>query len=161
MWPKLTKEISSKTGELHFKRWAILETKWFNIYLHKIYKSDEDKHPHNHPWNFWSLILWGSYKEELWTYDGFDYIHTLTRTVEQRKWLSLAKRETYQYHKITLTKPVLTLVITGKRRKEWGYLKDNKFCDNEEYRRQKNYEETINKREINRRRTSEYVRYPS
>ena len=58
------KTITSKTGLVHFERWAIIETKWFAWYLHKIQQSDKD-HMHSHPWNFISLILKGSYMEEM------------------------------------------------------------------------------------------------
>ena len=60
---KLVKEIRSKKGELHFKRWRILSTPWFNIFLHFINRADEDKDLHDHPWSFWSIILKGGYIE--------------------------------------------------------------------------------------------------
>jgi len=37
------KEITSKDGVLHFKRWNILSTRFFYIYLHGIYMPDDDK----------------------------------------------------------------------------------------------------------------------
>lgn len=129
MWPKLTKEICSKTGEVHFKRWALLETPWFNIYLHKIFKSDEDKHLHNHPWNFKSFLLWGSYSELLMDKDFQDYA-----TLVDRYWWGWAKRGTYLFHHLMLEKPVWTLVFTGKRQGDWGYLVDGKFVGHQEYR---------------------------
>lgn len=58
------KTITSKSGAVHFERWAIIETKWFAWYLHKIQKEDQD-HMHSHPWNFFSIILKGSYLEEV------------------------------------------------------------------------------------------------
>ena len=57
-------EIKSSAGELHFRRWKILSTKWFNIYLHKLYKSDKDLYLHDHPWNYVSWILQGSLLEK-------------------------------------------------------------------------------------------------
>lgn len=45
----LIKEIKSKTGDLHFRRWRIIETPWFSIYVHGIYKADEEAHLHDHP----------------------------------------------------------------------------------------------------------------
>lgn len=62
----LAKEIKSKTGELHFRRYRLFWTPWFALYIHRIYKADEDPYPHSHPWNFISLILNGGYIEELW-----------------------------------------------------------------------------------------------
>ncbi len=40
----LVKEIKSKAGELHFRRWRLLQLPFFAIYIHGIYKSDEDLH---------------------------------------------------------------------------------------------------------------------
>ena len=61
---KLIKEIKSKSGEVHFRRWEILKTRCGSIWLHAIYKADQDKHLHNHPWDFKSLVLKGSYLEQ-------------------------------------------------------------------------------------------------
>jgi hypothetical protein len=58
------KTIKSKSGEVHFERWAVIETKWFAWYLHKIQQADQD-HMHSHPWNFLSIILKGQYLEEI------------------------------------------------------------------------------------------------
>jgi hypothetical protein len=58
----LAKEIISKEGVLHFRRWRIIECLLFNIYIHKIYVKDNDLH--DHPWNYFSLILSGSYIEK-------------------------------------------------------------------------------------------------
>lgn len=61
---KKVKTITSRTGVVHFERWAIVETSLFAWYLHKIQKEDQD-HMHSHPWSFISLILKGAYIEEL------------------------------------------------------------------------------------------------
>lgn len=45
------KEIVSRDGVRHFRRWAILQTRWFNIYLHCIEQSDQDKDLHSHQTN--------------------------------------------------------------------------------------------------------------
>ena len=58
------KEIRSKNGVLHFKRYAILETSYFSVYWHKIYEHDRDIHMHSHPWAFFGIIVKGSYVEQ-------------------------------------------------------------------------------------------------
>lgn len=60
----LIKEIKSKLGILHFQRWRIVQTPWFSIYIHRIFREDEDQHCHSHPWSFVSFILNGSYTEK-------------------------------------------------------------------------------------------------
>lgn len=124
---KLIKEIKSKKGELHFKRWSILSSRWFNIYIHFINKQDEDEHMHTHPWNFWSIILKGGYIE---------YIESGSI---RRGFLHTAYRKSYTPHKIgVLLSPTWSLVITGKGGKSWGYKTENGIINNEEYRKLKN-----------------------
>src|SRR5487761_2675657 len=68
----LVKEIVSKEGVVHFRRYRLLTTPWFNVYVHNILASDEDNDPHDHPWGFAALMLWGSYLEE-WLGENEDY----------------------------------------------------------------------------------------
>jgi len=144
----LAKEIKSKSGELHFQRWRIVWTPLFAIYIHYIAKSDEDKHPHNHPWNFYSFILYGGYKETLTKETSFaQYAMSIifkipcpsyTTTVDTFKQFSFISRDRLWFHKISLLKPTWTLVFTGKNYKDWGYLVDNQHVNFEEYRKNKN-----------------------
>ena len=129
----LVKEIKSKTGEIHFRRWRFIETRWFSVYLHGIYKADEDKHMHDHPWDFTSLVLYGYYSEKLRASDGKSDSNV------RHPW-SIARRKAEQFHMIEKlwTKKVFTIVITGKRRREWGYNVDGWWIDNVSYRQRKN-----------------------
>lgn len=60
------------TGERteYMRRW-IFSCPWFTIRLHHILDSDYGL-PHNHPWNFVSLVLKGGYTEAL--YRMFDVV---------------------------------------------------------------------------------------
>jgi len=131
----LLKEIRSKEGVLHFKRWG-LETPWFSIYLHYIAKSDEDLHPHNHPWNFTRLILWGSYTEDIWEIEQTEYFgeKTFYNGNFQRNVLDFHRYSIPIFHKLKLEKPVWTLVFAGPRLIEWGYLSTSGFIEAQEYR---------------------------
>jgi hypothetical protein len=125
---KLIKEIRSKEGKLHFRRWQILKTPWFSIYIHGIYAPDQDKHLHNHPWDYKSLVLKGSYIEE--TNNGVNLL----------KFGSVTSRNGEDYHKIKtlLTNSVYTLFIVSPAKRTWGYQVDGKWMHNEEYRKLKN-----------------------
>ena len=46
----------------YLTRYLLLETKNGELKLHKFHRSD-DIIQHNHPWNFWSVILWPGYLE--------------------------------------------------------------------------------------------------
>ena len=136
------KTIKSKTGELHFERWAIIETKWFALYVHKIHKEDKDYYLHSHPWNYISLILKGAYVEAhspkfldepvkgfMWpqfTYRGFPFF--------------LSWSNTERVHKIQriVNGPVTTLFFVWGKTNEWFY--QTEFCrlSPETYREIKN-----------------------
>lgn len=123
----LVRQIKSRTGKLHFRRWRLLQTPVFALYVHQIFLSDEDKHCHNHPWNFASFILAGGYTEEnpsgnRKTFNRFD----------------LNIKRAAEYHKLTLARPTTSLVFTYGRAQAWGYCVDGKFVDNNTYRLFKN-----------------------
>lgn len=120
---KKVKEIRSKTGELHFKRFAIIETRWFAVYIHKIYKADKDPFVHNHPWNFFSIVLWGGYYEDTqWGSGG-------ARDVFNINW---GNRK--YFHKIAaIIWPTTTLFCTFGKKKPWGFLTNQGYVDSEEY----------------------------
>ena len=131
---KLIKEIKSKEGVTHFKRWRLLKTPWFEIYIHGIYKEDQDDHMHNHPWNIWTMILKGSYVEELLSKDG------KTSKLNIRTLGTMAYRNADRFHKIKelITKNVYTIAIVGKpKEREWGYSTENGFVDHDTYRKNK------------------------
>ncbi len=128
----LVKEIKSKEGIVHFRRWRFFSSPWFRIYLHKICRSDLDKHLHTHPWNFISLILNGGYTQKLWG----DYTQIEYQTVKR---FDTVKMGRYDGHHITLTKcPTWTLVFAYGKYKEWGYLTKRGFINNIDYRSLKN-----------------------
>ncbi len=122
----LIKEIKSKTGELHFRRWRIISTPWFSIFVHNIYKADEDKHLHDHPWSYCNAVLRGSYLEE--TPDGINLMDVG----------SSSRRKAESFHKILkVWGPVTTLFMIGRRRRDWGYFVNGSWMQHEEYRRAK------------------------
>lgn len=128
----LVKEIISKEGELHFRRWRIISTPWFSIYVHGIYKADEEAHMHDHPWNYTSITLSGYFSEKTIKPYGamIQFIKPFTRI--SRKAESLHKIQTLH------SKSVFTLFFTGRRRREWGYDVNGKWIDNVTYRKLKN-----------------------
>ena len=126
---KKVKEIRSKKGELHFKRFAIIETKLFSVYIHFIYKSDEDD-IHNHPWDFISIPLKGFYYELLEDGKVLKNKFSIRKAKEYHKILSIPREQEL---------PIITLFFTGKKYNDWGYkLKDGSEITNSEYRKLKN-----------------------
>lgn len=120
---KLVKEIKSQSGVLHFQRYLLFSTPWFNCYLHKIYEGDQDKHLHSHPWTFLGIILKGSYLEE--TQEGMNL----------KSFGSIGYGGRRYFHKIKkVLSPVTSVFFTGKKTYDWGYMTSEGFISHEQYR---------------------------
>ncbi|GBQ69758.1 hypothetical protein AA103196_2302 [Ameyamaea chiangmaiensis NBRC 103196] len=124
-------------------RWYLIpRNRWFNVYLHKFLRSDEDRALHDHPWWWVSLILRGRYLE-----------HTPSDTFLRRAWRPRWGRAT-ALHRVELFRArvcttvrtpdqngicrtrhsfsdarsmeaVWTIFITGPRVREWGFACPN------------------------------------
>lgn len=115
------------SGEPHFivggednpylYRWYLIpRNRYFNIYLHKFLRDDDDRALHDHPWWFISLILKGGYFERV------------KQTVLRRDRFSLAFRPATHRHRVILFRdalgpkqPCWTLIITGRKKRIWGF----------------------------------------
>lgn len=126
-------EIRSRTGELHFERFSIIELPWFAIYIHKIHKADKDPHLHSHPWNFATLTLKGSYVEKYLNTDLFCEKQEAERVKSAGSFASAGR--TY-FHKIEeiLDGPVHTLFVTWGRHENWNYLVNGVRIESSTYR---------------------------
>ena len=130
----LVKEIISKEGAVHFRRYRLLQTPWFAFYIHQILRSDMDADPHDHPWNFSSLILSGSYIERCRLAPFFDKMY-----VQQFYQGDVIKHKAEDAHQLSLqSKEVWTLVFTSGRSRVWGYQTKNGWVDFKTYREMKN-----------------------
>lgn len=114
-------------------RWTLFKCPWFSLKLHKILISDPAD-PHDHPWNYTSLILWGGY----WEKNHFP--NKLKRDYSNNKWykwygpLSLLYRKGDKLHRLTIPsgKFCISLVLTTKPWRDWGFLKNNKWVNHKE-----------------------------
>ena len=128
----LVKKIVSQKGVTHFRRWRLFWSPWGSVYLHHITNSDLDIDPHDHPWDFRSLILKGSYSEES-RYPKDDYKRSHVNIFKPGM---VNKKKTTEVHKLTLkSKSVWTLVFVGKRKHDWGYQTANGWVHHKEYNR--------------------------
>lgn len=124
---KLVKKIVSKTGVIHFRRWAVFRSRWFRIYIHEILERDRDSHLHTHPWHFCGMVLMGSYIEARAA--GFRL---------RKKW-DVGFRHKDEPHKIfQVIEPTLTIVLAfGKHDDSWGYEVDGGRVQHAKYREMK------------------------
>lgn len=130
----LVKEIVSKYGQVHFRRFRLLQTPWFAIYIHQILRSDEDLDPHDHPWDFTSVILEGAYHEDSWYPPDFDTMYS-----DDYYSGDVIEHKAVDAHKLRLiSKEVWTLVFVSGRSRYWGYQTKSGWIGHKEYRQLKN-----------------------
>lgn len=131
IWP-LKMEIRDSGGKLYLTRWVLWA--WGpRIFLHRIWRKDHDRDPHNHPWPFGlSLILRGGYEElrvrpkyagqsaedlPLGSLPDHTSDKWLFQAVSWWNWLG-----PNTYHRITHVRPnTWTLFLAGPRTREWGF----------------------------------------
>jgi hypothetical protein len=104
--------IVGSTDDPYLLRWWIIpRNRWFNIYLHRFLRSDDDRALHDHPWVNISILLKGAYVE-----------HT-AKGARRYAAGAIKVRLPTSAHKIELTEgPCWTLFLTGPRIREWGFL---------------------------------------
>src|SRR5687767_11882279 len=56
-------KVIGRRGDPYLYRWTFFDLGFCSLKLHKIVRDDYDD-LHDHPWDFWSLILAGGYYEE-------------------------------------------------------------------------------------------------
>lgn len=142
-------------------RWHLLpRNRWFNVYLHKVLRDDDDRALHDHPYDNISIVLKGGYVEVLlqkpWTADWAHLtIHgnrlhpTVARDAQpphrrvRRRPGSIVFRRAYQPHRLELPmkgdvmnwhkQPSWSLFITFRRTREWGFWCARGWVPQQEY----------------------------
>lgn len=112
-------------GTDYLKRWHIIpENKFFNIYYHEVNRSDLDRHLHDHPYFFCSIILDGGYIEHQ------DRIMS-RRLIKGDINFKLPRT----LHRLELDKKgyAKTLFITGPKIRLWGFQTENGWMESREY----------------------------
>lgn len=120
-------DIGRSGVDVYLTRWVL----WGNrfgpgqkVFLHLFHRGDAEPYLHNHPWSFWSLILWGGYWE--WTLTGYVNPQTGERQQESRWYgpLRLLRRPAAWFHRVTLPpgRRCWTLIWTSSKKQSWGFL---------------------------------------
>ena len=104
----------------------------FNIFIHKFLKGDPDD-VHDHPWSYFTLILWGGY------YEYVPYFNESGKLVnELKRWRGpghFRKCQPESYHRIELKPGVTawTMFIPGRQQRNWGFWVDDQWIPQEQY----------------------------
>lgn len=127
-------EIGPK-GDVYLTRYHLTPWSWWplkkhRLYLHVFWRPDNDRHPHDHPFDFRSIVLWGGYDEMI--VDPLERLTCITpwgpRTYaplykHRRGWFSNEFRVATHQHIISRLHftPTITLVIRGEKTRDWGF----------------------------------------
>lgn len=90
-------------------RYYLFRSPYLNIYVHKFLRSDNDRHLHDHPFDFITFLFHRGYYEK--TEDGKIW----------RPRFSILKRKAEWKHAVEITQPTWTLFIRFARRRQWGF----------------------------------------
>lgn len=148
--------ISTPGGEPYLERLVLEKDK---RYLHTIYSSDGDRDPHDHPWDWSSLIIHGAYREHrfkvqcsqcrpLILRDGGGICPRCSGPLEiigvgykDFKQGDVNTHRAAELHRLELLTPVVVSVVDlGPRVREWGFQTSNGWVGHEEYLRVKDVE---------------------
>lgn len=120
--------IHGPDGSLYMERFGVFETRWLTARVHHIVRPDMDRHMHDHPWWFVSIVLKGWYREAypeqvdpcFGAACDADREWEFTKT---RRAGSIAFRRATDRHSIVdmPCSGTWTLFITGRIRQWWGF----------------------------------------
>ena len=127
-------------GYTYLRRLRIFQTPWFALYLHFIFEPDLDRDPHDHPCNFWSLILRGGYFERVY----MNIRNLFYNDYRTRRRFTVAKMPITWAHRIEELKPgTITLCWFGARQRRWGFWTDLGFVPAQDYARTSNVQDAF------------------
>lgn len=117
------KVISRQDGKPYLVRYSLFACRFFAVKIHHILISDAAC-MHDHPWAFISILLRGSYYEQRQIMtpimDGIaHYSHEVTKRYSAG---SILYRPAQSIHRLVISKPVWSLVITFKKVRPWGFI---------------------------------------
>lgn len=111
----LERSVVRVKGEPYLGRW-ILYIGGFTLRLHRFFKGDDARAPHDHPWTFWTFPLCAGYFELIVDDDTGNLVLNWVRGRRWNKRLS-----SYQHIVLDPLKPFYTIVVTGRKDRSWGF----------------------------------------
>ena len=126
LWVYRKGHLLHADGSLYMGRWTLFETRWLSARLHHIATPDLDRHLHDHPWNFLSIVLAGGYVEERpWTIEPCFWSDSDSeiKIASYRSPGSVALRRATDRHLISFVQSdTWSLFIYGRVRQWWGFF---------------------------------------
>lgn len=120
-----------------------LQTRFGNVYLHRLDVEDPGEDLHDHPWAFVSIILRGGYTELVMDRADAPAAARIARRFPDtcqrgypRTWrpFTVHTVRLEECHRIVaMPKRTWTLCVTGPRRRVWGFLTPDGWVSHEAY----------------------------
>lgn len=116
-------------GELYMDRWHLVPCEWirkhvFDVRVHHILLPDLGRHVHDHPFDFATLTMKGSY---------FEIMHNADIVEHRRGALKFRQAEIAHHIPWVSEGGVWTLVFTGPHRRPWGFYVDGTWVHHSDY----------------------------
>lgn len=109
--------VIGNPADPYLERWWLLpRNRFFNVYLHHIRKSDDDRANHDHPWASLSLMLRGVLRE----YYCDDAGDIGCRLLRRFRWVFRSPRFAHRLEVLD-EHGAWTLFMTGPKVREWGF----------------------------------------
>lgn len=121
---------------VYIRRLEILRTPLFSVMLHRIYRPDQQRELHDHPWSFLSLILRGWYEEDVpHRCQYHNCFFSGCPSSRKVRWFNWKRAEDSHSIRWVSRSPVWTLVFTGPKRRVWGFYGRDGWVRWDEYER--------------------------
>jgi hypothetical protein len=111
-------------GNPYLERWIV----WLGIgtlRVHKFWRGDSDRHMHDHPWSFITFPLSPYYE---WVDAGSKIVYR-----EVRAFRPHYRPAEFRHIVDDPAGPIYTIVITGPKKRRWGFWVNGKFVDYHDY----------------------------
>lgn len=103
------------------------------FFIHFFTRGDMDRHPHDHPWDFWTFPL-TTYYEEVWTSWPWNAYCVKERSKVQR--FRFHFRPASYIHRVLHPAPgkrIITLVWHSRKKRPWGFWCDGEWVHHRDY----------------------------
>tara|TARA_R110000796_G_scaffold45616_41_gene110457 strand:- start:13777 stop:14169 length:393 start_codon:yes stop_codon:yes gene_type:complete len=100
-------------------RWFwIPRNRFFNVYVHRVLRDDDDRALHDHPWASLSLMVETGLIEQYQATTGERHI----RVIAPMQWVYRDASFAHRLMVSDASTPALTVFMTGPRVRQWGFL---------------------------------------
>lgn len=106
----LESDTITVNGIEYMRRYFIHRTYDWSVQLHHLLTDDQERDPHDHPWDFASHLLTGAYRD-----------HGPNGTVDYHAPCVVTRQAETPHRLQLLDGPMWTLVTCGPARRRWGF----------------------------------------